>query len=247
MIYVKSPHPPGTVAYISANNARYSEFFDGLEQLRVPNGTVLAKSILYNAARNRNEVSTIMHGEWILYLDDDHVWEPNLLLNLLDRNLDIVGPPYCRRYPPFDSVAFNCYHPDSLSCGKVEGDHIWNLTTWEQLSKSSDPLFEVAACGFGALLVRKKVLDAMKEAFGEPLFRVGAYDPTWVEPSLVKDELGEDLSFCWAARKAGFKIYWDLDQFLGHITETKLIASRDKSGRFRVMSNIQGHTNWILP
>jgi hypothetical protein len=244
MIYVKSPHPPGTVAYISANNARYSDFYDGLEQLRVPNGTVLAKSVLYNAARNRNEVSHLALGEWILYLDDDHVWEPNLLLNLLDRNVDIVGPPYCRRYPPFESVAFSCYHPETLICEKKMEDHIWTLCAWDTLSEYNG-LFEVQACGFGALLVRKRVLDKMRIDHGVPFFRVGDYDSTWLRSSTVRDELGEDLSFCWAARKSGFKVYWDLTQFLGHITETKLIATRDKSGKFRIISNVDGHCTWL--
>jgi hypothetical protein len=77
------------------------------------------------------------------------------------------------------------------------------------------------------------------------LFRVGPYDRTWVENTVSKDEMSEDLSWCWAARKIGFKVYWDLDQFLGHITETKLIPARDKDGQYRVMSNIDGHCSWL--
>ena len=247
MIYVKSHHPSGTVAYISANRIRYNEFFDGIEQLRVPEGTALAKSILYNAARNRNEVAGMMKGEWILFLDDDHVWDPNLLLNLLDRNVDIVTPPYCRRYPPFETVAFSCYHPDKPFCKLNREEHVWTLHKWEDFNPPFAPtgLLEVESCGFGAVLVRKRVLESLETAFGRPFFRVGAYDPSWGLSSLVKDEMQEDLSFCWAARKAGFKVYLDLDQWLGHMTEVKLIATRDKVGKFRVMANIDGYSQWI--
>ena len=248
MIQVKSPHPPGTVAFVAANNPRYNEFFDFIEQIRVPEGTVLAKSVLYNAARNRNEVANLMLGEWILFLDDDNCGDPNLLLKLLDRNVDIVGPPYSRRYPPFQTVSFPCYHPEKLkTCPLNEkSPHIWTLNEWSDFDNRIG-LVETAACGFGAVLVRRRVIQKMQDVYGDPIFRVGAYDETWDPEGLVKDEMQEDLSFCWAARNCGFKVFLDLDEWLGHMTEVKLIARRDRSGRFRVMSAIEDHCQWVTP
>lgn len=245
MIQVKSKHPPGTVAFIAANLPRYHVFFDYIEQLRVPEGTVLAKSILYNAARNRNEVTEIMQGDWIFYLDDDNFGDPNLLLNLLDREVDIVAPPYPRRYPPFETVAFSCYHPDVfMPCTFSEQEHIWTLHDWSDFD-GKQGLIEIEATGFGAVLVRKNVLKKMIARYDKPLFRVGAYESSWVEDALVRDEMQEDLSFCWAARRIGFKVHLDLDQWLGHMTEVQLIPRRDQNGHFRVMSAIEGQYQWI--
>ena len=80
MIQIESKHPAGTVSYITANHPRYQKFYDSLERLNVPKGTILAHETNYNAARNRNVCIAGMQGDWILFIDDDQVFESDSLI-----------------------------------------------------------------------------------------------------------------------------------------------------------------------
>lgn len=228
MQQVKSKHKPGTVGYIQANRPRFQGFFDSIERLQVPEGTALERASNYNAAHNRNELIGGMEGDWLLFLDDDHVYEDNALLRMLDRDVDIVTALYCRRYPPFDPVVFN-------SVAGIEGKS--ELWTWEGLSEESG-LLEVAGCGAGALLVRRKVFEAMEP----PYFRVGGSD--W-----KSDVIGEDVNFCVAAREKGFKVYVDLEILFAHLPDEAYIVPMRQSDNkaFNVMVEIGDKRVFMLP
>ena len=233
MIQVKSAHKPGTVGYIQANRPRFQKFFDCLEQLQVPEGTALQRSSNYNAAHNRNELICAMEGEWHLFLDDDHAFEDNALLRLLDRDVDIITGLYARRYPNFDPTVY--YKFDSK-----EKDT--KLYTWEGLSEESG-LLEIEACGAGFLLVKKKVFEAMKP----PYFRVGGSH--WQNWALEQDVIGEDTGFCERAREMGFKVYVDLDVLIGHIPdETILIPMRQPHNKaFNIINQTGTAQVWMMP
>jgi Glycosyl transferase family 2 len=224
---IRSAHKPGTVGYIQANRPRFQGFFDSIERLCVPGGTALSRAANYNAAHNRNELITGIEGDWIFFLDDDHVFEEDCLLRLLDCNVDIVSALYCRRYPPFDPVVYRKADPEK---------RIFELWSWEGLSEESGVL-EIAACGAGGLLVRRKVFEAMKS----PWFKVGG-------SSWDTDIIGEDTNFCVAARELGFKVYVNLDVQFAHMPdEALLIPLRQPNGAFNVAGKIGEHTLWMLP
>jgi hypothetical protein len=154
-------------------------------------------------------------------------------MRLLDRNVDIVSALYCRRYPPFDPVCCKTFDPRT---NKVEG------YTWNELSEMPrNHLLEVAAVGAGALLVRRKVLEAMKA----PWFRVGAsHDPEW---AMTPDYINEDNGFCWRARELGFKIHVDLGISFAHIPdEMLLVPIRQANGAFNIMGEIGEHRQWMF-
>lgn len=241
MIQLRCGYKPGTVGYIAANSPRYHDFFDSIERLEVPLGTALGKSVIYNSASNRNGIVKVAVGDWILFLDDDHCFSDKLVFKMLERNVDILVAPYSGRYPPFEPVLFKCYHPDAPD---PKDAHIWARYTWKDIEHKTG-LMEIQGSGFGAVMVKMHVIEKMKEVWGEPLFRVGQFDKSW--KVYAKDEMAEDLAFCWAARKVGFKVYADLDLPVGHITEVALIPNRDKEGRLRLMSDINGHCIWTTP
>jgi len=217
MRQIRSKHPPGTVGYIQANRPRFQGFFDSLEKMVVPGGTALERASNYNAAHNRNELIEGIEGEWIFFLDDDHVWEEDALLRLLDREVDIVTALYCRRYAPFAPTVFK---------------EIGKLYTWQGLSEESG-LLEIAACGAGALLVRRKVLEKM----ARPWFRVGGGG----------DEINEDINFCIAAREVGFKVHVDLDVQVAHLPdEALLIPMRQPNDAFNIVAKIREAQVWLL-
>ena len=229
MVEVESKHSAGSVGYISANNPRYHIFYDALDRLQVPKGTQKMRSSNYNAAFNRNDIAGRIAGDWLLFLDDDHSFEPDFLLRLLDRDVDIVSALYARRYPPFDPVVYRQF--DFL-------EKAFELFTWDTLAQMSG-LIEVAAAGAGAILIRKKVFDAMS---GPYWFRVGMSNgPEWAY--LPLDAMNEDIGFCLAARKAGFKVHLDLDVVVAHLTESLVIPIKH-DGRYIVRplnSNRQWH------
>lgn len=232
MLQVRSKYQPGTVGYIQANRPRFQKFFDSMESLIVPLGTGLERASNYNAAHNRNELVDGIEGEWLWFLDDDHAFQDDTLMKLLDRNVDIIVPLYCRRYAPFEPVIFKKADP-------IKRD--FELYTWQELSTMSG-MIEVAGCGAGGLLVRKNVFAALEK----PYFRVGAsHCEGW---SLEKDVIGEDTGFCWAAQQAGFKIHCDLEVPIAHIPdEMLLVPMRQANGAFNIMSDVGNHRTWLLP
>lgn len=222
MQQIESAHPWGTVGYVTANNPRYHLFYDALERLKVPNGTVLKRATNYNAAFSRNELIDKMEGNWICFLDDDHAFEPDALMRLLDRNIGIVGALYARRYPPHETVAYKRVNVD---------DNTGELFTWQDFDSMSG-LIEVAAVGSGMFLVRREVLEAMPKA------------PFRITMPKINQWIDEAVWFCHLAQRAGFKVHMDLDVSLAHLTETLVIPKRWSDGKWGVknmVSNRQWH------
>ena len=229
MIFVDSKHSVGTVGFITSGGVRFDEFYDALEGLQVPHGTILLKGKNYNAARNRNCICEMATGDWILFLDDDHSWEPDMLMRLLDREVDAVTALYCRRYPPYAPVIYETFEPPAMK-----------LYQWRDLANRTG-LLEIGACGAGGLLIRRRALEAL----GQFPFRVGnANGPEWDETE--PDGMHEDTGFCLRLRQAGFKLYVDLDVSAGHLTGVTLIPHVQEDGTYSVISTIAGSPTWLL-
>ena len=158
----------------------------------------LKASLVYDA-RNQlaTYVTTVGGYDYVLWLDSDMTFKPDLLDRLLE---DIEGRQAVSglcfgRRPPFKpciykkldvTVSGQMIHPESEN--------------WFDYPR--DQIFEVAACGFACVLMRVDVLEAMG-IYGVPFFPVGG--------------LGEDLTFCWRARKLDIKFHCDSRLKIGHI------------------------------
>ena len=110
-----------------------------------------------DVVRARNGLVERMRGEWLLQLDADHAFEPDLCLRLLDRmertGYDIVSGLYFDRHPP---------HGPLLWQRTTSGDYV-RVGEWPKVP------FEIpGAVGAGCLLVRRQVferiLSELKEA-----------------------------------------------------------------------------------
>jgi hypothetical protein len=226
--------PPGTIGYITSGSARYEDFYVALETTQVPQGTALSRNSSYNAAENRNTLIPGIEGDWIWFLDDDHVWESSALMRLLKHDVDIVVPIYCKRYNPFQPTIFKQFRPPNQSV----------LYTWQELSELRG-LIPIEASGCGGMLVKKHVLDALEP----PHFRVGAGNgPEFAD--LKPDLMLEDQGFCWRARQAGFKIHCDLNVSFGHIRQSVLVPKRKLDGNFGVFADLSAvderFSVWLL-
>lgn len=182
-------HPPGTIIIAGGEFLRFGGFVNSLLDLHRPPGTVTYIKQTVSIVENLNDCIRQMKGEWVHIQADDHIFDNQLLLNLLERDVDVVVPLIIRRSPPYTPLVFKDY-----AQGKG-----WMPFGFDELP--TEGLLEVEAAGSGGAVIRKHVLDAI----GEPWFQYEA-----------GDKLNEDLYFFRRVREAGFKIYCDVEQVMGH-------------------------------
>ena len=140
--------------------------------------------------------------QWVFIMDDDHTFAPELLVQLLDRDVDIVVPLYNQRTPPFAPVAYKQETPDGR----------FVIYDWPDL-EGRDGLLPVASAGKAGVLLRRRVIEAL-------------HDP-WFE---WNKQIGEDHYFFAKARAAGFTVHVDLDARMGHCTPVQITPYRSPEG-----------------
>lgn len=127
--------------------------------------------------------------QWLFFLDDDVILPPDSLIKLVNRNLDIVSGLYYRRKGPIAPVMLKDTPPNP------------QFIVDAQLGQ----LVEADLVGAGCLLIRRKVLETLKEPLKKRWFDWRC-DREDLEPF---GRCSEDFAFCREARKAGFKIFVD--------------------------------------
>lgn len=205
MIPVQSPFKPGLVLIVSQDLARYPEFTTSLLNLHVPQNTTWQWASGTSIEGNRNlAMSRIPNeAEWIYTIDDDHEFEPDTLMFLIqrmfsDERIDILQGLCHTRKPPYLPYAYRRNgEPDQLGWG-------YTNASWDELPISG--ISEWDAVGTGGMLIRRRVIDVMPY----PWFEAG---------KTAKDAIGEDLYFCTKARQLGFRVWMDSDTRTGHITK----------------------------
>ena len=157
------------------------------------------KACLVYDARNQIAKHVIQHPEYdyILWLDSDMTFDSDLLIKLLEDmegRLAVTGLCFGRR-PPFKPCIYNKLEV------KQDGNVVLPVAeNWYDYPR--DQIFEVEACGFACVLMKREVLETMS-IYGVPFYPVGG--------------MGEDLTFCWRANKLGIKFHCDSRLKIGHI------------------------------
>ena len=192
---------PGTIALPTAEIGRFTMFTVSLAGTRQPNDTHL--SIMASASVVENLNAVIRHlrpeDEWVWILGDDHVWEHDCLMRLLQTmddtpDADILVPLVAKRNPPWHLVVFH-------TAGTYEdGLPRWRPYGWEEIPDQG--VFEVDAAGSAGMLVKRQVFDTL----GDPWFRSSG--------GVI---LNEDVMFCHQARQAGFRVFATADVTMGHL------------------------------
>ena len=186
----------GVVGVACADLGRYSQFSSCLANLVKPDGSDVVFEVGIDVAVNRrNIVRQALGGghDWVFFVDDDMLFGPKHLMNLLAHNKPIVASLYLNRKPPYYPVAY------TRRFIRDNGDPAWNPVDLEGAPPSG--LVDIIAAGTGGLLVRTEVFLAMEH-------------DSW----FGRDGAGEDMSFCHRAVEAGFPIYLDLAARMGHIS-----------------------------
>lgn len=181
----------------------------------VPKEAVLDFSIIQGSVLTlqRNEAVQRMRGDWLLFIDDDMVFEPNDILQLIvdqqENDLDMVGGLCFRRTAPFQPTL---YMRESPTDGRYNFLESWDTD-----------LVEVDATGMAFVLIHRRVFEKIAVMNGEhfPGYEERmAGDPpeyfVWI------NRIGEDLRFCQLAKEAGCRIFVDTRVKVGHIGEQNI-------------------------
>lgn len=143
----------------------------------------------------RNQLVARFLGEWLLMLDTDHIFEPNIVVRLLHRmqtyNLDVVTGIYQYKGPPYSPVLYTW---------DDKQENFLPLGAWDP----EQPLFQVAAAGAGCLLVRRSVFDRIKTELHE-----GPFD--------IIPPCSEDLSFFKRLQRLGIPVFCDSRIEVNHL------------------------------
>ena len=157
-------------------------------------------------ARNHLLMNRRKDADYVLFCDDDIVVEKDTLERLLSHKKDIVAGLCTKRIDPPEPV-FRQWMDEIQNYGVI--------LQWQE-----GKLVEVDACGTGLILISRKVIEEVAQAY-HPQEYADHGDGFWFEflRGPHNQEWGEDVSFCWKARRLGYQMFVDTSVTPGHVGE----------------------------
>ena len=161
-------------------------------------------SLVYNARNNLARQAIKAEADWVLWLDSDMVFAPDLLQRMLkvctENDIDFLTALCFRRKPPYTPCLFERL------------DKVGKGASYTALLSVPEGRFQVGGCGFAGVLLSTDVLISVSAKFNGRMF-----DPF--------EGFGEDVAFCWRARQCGYDIWCDSDIEMGHVGQTVVTRS----------------------
>jgi len=198
-----SYRPEGTIAPMWADN-NYKSFTDCLSRLLLFSQQQLGAlhyttaTVSYHELGRKQLVDSFL-GDWVLMLDTDHAFSPDLLVRMLalkkKYNYRVLSAIYQYKHPPHGPVA-NLWTPE----GKLSP-----LINWPR----DGEVLDIGACGAGCLLIDRSVLDEIKRKLKE-------------DPFAIRLGLSEDFSFCQRCKELEIPIGLATQIECHHIIRTNL-------------------------
>jgi len=190
---------------------------------------------LAGIARNRNllvQIATDSGAEYVLFLDSDMEFPPDMLLRLLAHEKDIVGVPYPKRRHPYELLGAPL-NPAAAQSGLAEFEWLPGglmLIKTDVFRKIASPWYFESYPYDGSL--ETQFAACIRDAFAAPMpdcvmdaltgteMLKAWFDNEFQTQRLTQDR-SEDTNFCRKARRHGFQIWADLDLLreIGHIGE----------------------------
>lgn len=213
MIYGKKPI--GTISYLGGLMSLPEEFCWSWSQMIQFNNEYLvqpnefiyyirSKVSFHSAARNW--LVDNMKGDWILMLDTDHVFEPDLAARMVNimytYDLQVLTGIYLQKGEPHMPVIYH-WEKGDLNPKQI-GD-------WED---KENHIFPIGSAGGGCLLIRKNVLNEIKIKLKESPFDI-------ISP------LGEDHSFFKRLQKLNIQAFCAPFIESNHLSVHKLELEKD--------------------
>ena len=149
---------------------------------------IVSESLVYDA-RDKIAMDAIASKvDWVMWLDSDIVYPPNIIRKLMSRNKDMITGIYHKRTSPYTPCIY-----------KLDDQKLVPY-----LDYPDDGLFQVEAAGFGCMLMKASVIRAIYNKFGGCFFPINGIG-------------GEDLSFIRRAKEVGVEVWCDSSIKCGHI------------------------------
>lgn len=158
----------------------------------------LMRTTFTDHAPARNNLAANFIGDWLLQLDADHCYEPDLCSRLLhlanEVDVDVVSGFYQLKSGQYLPVLFQWV-------GEGEKLGLQPLATWPKEAR----LLEIGSAGAGCLFVRRKVFDRIVTELNEqPFDKIHPYS--------------EDHSFFLRCRRLGIKCYAAMNVHCHHLS-----------------------------
>jgi glycosyltransferase involved in cell wall biosynthesis len=143
----------------------------------------------------RNYLVDNMMGDWLLMLDTDHVFEPDIAVRMLHmmnkHDVDVLTGLYQFRNAPHSPVLFTI---------SDDGKTLSAIGDWDP----GVELLQVGSAGGGCLMVRRKVYDRIRDEL-----KCGPFD--------ISYPFSEDHSFFFRLNTLGIKAYCALNIKANHL------------------------------
>jgi hypothetical protein len=150
--------------------------------------------------------------DYLFMIDDDMMAPVDVFYSLAKHDVDLVAALAFTRNPPHDAVMFST----------IEGfDNVTKLPYFVNNKVKNYPrnkLVECDAVGFGAVLIKTEIFKKMKQPFF--MGTMGT---------------GEDIHFCLAAKKLGFRVFMDTATKLGHLS-SPIIVTEEYADHYNQMT-----------
>lgn len=198
-VLVGVPHP-GSVHHKFWRDWLFLKSPYGMEVMEVVKTSAIhdARNVIAQKAMEEN-------FRYLMFMDSDMRIPPNVMLQLMQHKVPIVAGNFVARSYPYFPCSF-----------KYDEEKKGYLSVYE----TGMGLRERDAVGAACTLIDVKVLKAM--AADKKKKGLNPFD------FFYWGQYGEDVSFCYEARKLGFKIFCDTDLEILHITdEQKEVGMKD--------------------
>jgi hypothetical protein len=201
------------VVFISGELPRYGLSLQCLQALKVPGGSMLAWQMGVMVTRSLQSAFTQVLAnpamQWLWLMGDDHTYQADTVLRLLDLEEPVVGGLVLNRAPPFNTTV----HVHEQGGGRVK-------LLPEIPTRGLYTLAANESCGDAGLLIRREVLEAMGPR--------GWFDH-WTSGALS----AEDQQFTAKLGKVGHPVKIDVETHIGHMTPFD-VQPVVKDGRWEV-------------
>ncbi len=155
-----------------------------------------------HVARDEMAKSALVSNcDYLLMIDDDMICDDDLFEKLYASQKDIIAPLAFTRNFPHKPVIYSCIEGwDTVA----QREH---FTNYAVMNYPKNQLKECDAVGFGAVLINVDCFRKMPQ-------------PWFMNPN----KTGEDINFCYEAKKYGFRTWVDTRVKLGHVAHPLVVT-----------------------
>lgn len=147
------------------------------------------------------KTALVSNCDYLFMVDDDMIAPLDLFEKLYASQKDIVAPLAFTRNFPHKPVLYACRE------GWDSVNQCHGFTNYAVMNYPKDKLVECDAVGFGAVLIKVECFQKMPQ-------------PWFMNPN----KTGEDICFCYEAKKCGFTTWMDTRVKLGHVSHPLIVT-----------------------